>query len=130
MKRQVTERDFRQPELRDAKVEDYEFREDGALVRKDRWQTGMYMVASIMGMSRSFEIGAVVDSVRQMQGDWNDAEPSEDPGLEVIDIRLEDGSILAGCDRVAPCAYTWRQGTFDIQPADFGTMAIAWQRRP
>lgn len=128
MKRQVTERDFRQPELRDAKVEDYEFRDDGKLVRKDRWETGIYQVASALGMSRGFEIEVVVEAVRQVRGDWEDAEPGEDPGLQVIDIRLSDGSVLTDCERVAPCSYTWRSGTFDIHPADFGAMAIAWQR--
>jgi len=128
MKREVTERDFRRPELRDAKVEDYEFREDGALVRKDRWETGIYQVASAVGMSRSFEIGDVVEAVRRMRGNWEEAEPGEDPGAHVIDIRLADGSVLTDCDRVAPCSYTWRAGTFDIHPADFGVMAVAWQR--
>lgn len=59
--RQVTERDFRLPEFADAKVEDYEFRADGKLVRKDRWEQGMLKVASALGFSvRDFEIGAVI----------------------------------------------------------------------
>lgn len=58
--RQVTERDFRQPEFADAKVEDYEFRSDGKLVRKDRWEQGLRNVVSALGMSRSdFEIPVV-----------------------------------------------------------------------
>lgn len=42
MRRQVAELDFRLPEFRDAKVEDYEFREDGKLVRKDRWESAVH----------------------------------------------------------------------------------------
>ena len=36
MTRTVTEEDFRMPEFRGAKVEDYKFRKDGKIVRKDR----------------------------------------------------------------------------------------------
>ena len=42
MTRMVTEEDFRMPEFRGAKVEDYEFRKDGKIVRKDRWERGIY----------------------------------------------------------------------------------------
>jgi hypothetical protein len=67
MTRQVTEQDFRMPEFRDAKVEDYEFRADGKLVRKDRWQQGIYRIVSAVGMSvREFEIDDVVERVEQL----------------------------------------------------------------
>lgn len=49
--RAVTELDFRKPEYRDAKVEDYEFRADGALVRKDRWEVGIRTICGLVGMS-------------------------------------------------------------------------------
>lgn len=43
--RQVTERDFRMPEFRNADPNDYEFRDDGVLVRKDRWEMGVVRIA-------------------------------------------------------------------------------------
>lgn len=50
MSREVTEQDFRMPEFRDAKVEDYEFRSsDQKLVRKDRWQTGIHRLSAALG---------------------------------------------------------------------------------
>lgn len=67
MTREVTERDFRMPEFRDAKPEDYEFRADGKVVRKDRWHNGILSIASIVGMNvRSFEIDDVVERVREL----------------------------------------------------------------
>ena len=42
--RQVTEKDFRAAEFRDADPADYEFRDDGKLVRKDRWEQGMFEI--------------------------------------------------------------------------------------
>ncbi len=65
--RTVTEQDFRLPEFRNAKVEDYEIRSDGKVVRKDRWEDGIYRIVSLVGMSRrDFEIDAVVDAVRAL----------------------------------------------------------------
>jgi hypothetical protein len=63
--REVTERDLRMPEFRDAKVEDLEFRRDGKIVRKDRWETGMHRIASALGFSsrEGFEIDDVVAAV-------------------------------------------------------------------
>ena len=64
--RKVTEADFRIPEFRDAKAEDYEIRNDGHIVRRDRWEMGIRRIASIVGMSgRDFEIDDVVRLVRQ-----------------------------------------------------------------
>ena len=61
----VTEADFRLPKYRNAKVEDYEWRADGELVRKDRWETGIHRIAVIVyGNSRDFEIDELVESVR------------------------------------------------------------------
>lgn len=66
--RKVTERDFRQPEFLDADPEDFEFRSDGKIVRKDRWEAGIRNIASILGLnSRSFEIDDVVEAVRALQ---------------------------------------------------------------
>ena len=62
--RAVTERDFRQPEFLDANPDDYEFRADGAIVRKDRWETGFRRIVSSAGFSsRDFEIDDVVATV-------------------------------------------------------------------
>lgn len=68
MSRDVTERDLRMPEFRDANVDDLEFRDDGKLVRKDRWETGFRSVAYVIGFNRrsGFEIQAVVDKVTEL----------------------------------------------------------------
>lgn len=47
---EVTERDFRMPEFWDAKPEDYERREDGRIVRKDRWETTVRAIATAIGV--------------------------------------------------------------------------------
>lgn len=69
-KREVTEQDFRMPEYRDAKPEDYEFREDGMIVRKDRWEQGIRSIWCIVngGMTprSDFEIRDVVEKVREL----------------------------------------------------------------
>lgn len=63
--RQVTEADFRLPQFRDAKPEDYEFRADGRLVRKDRWEKACRDIASLMGYSSrdGFELDWLAYSV-------------------------------------------------------------------
>ncbi len=69
MTRAVTELDFRLAKYRDAKVEDYEFRGDGALVRKDRWECGIGSIRSYVGINgREFEIPDVVARVRYLAG--------------------------------------------------------------
>lgn len=65
MTRTVTERDFRAPEFRDADPKDYEFRSDGKIVRKDRWETGIHRIRSIIGdHRREFEIDDIVMAVQ------------------------------------------------------------------
>jgi hypothetical protein len=68
MARPVTEMDFRIPEFRDANPEDYEFRHDGKIVRKDRWEKALREIASLTGIDvrNGFEIDEVVDRVRQL----------------------------------------------------------------
>ena len=75
MMRQITENDFRHPKFRDAKVEDYELREDGYPVRKDRWEYGLRRIAIMLADSelpgiefsgRSFEIEDVVSAVEAL----------------------------------------------------------------
>jgi hypothetical protein len=51
MSREVTERDFRKDEFKDANVEDYEIRDDGAVVRKDRWEQGIRKIAEILSIN-------------------------------------------------------------------------------
>ncbi|MFC4161972.1 hypothetical protein [Chitinimonas lacunae] len=65
--REVTEADFRLPEYRHARPEDYEFRRDGKLVRKDRWETGLRNIVNALGWCRdTFEIEDVVDAVQEL----------------------------------------------------------------
>lgn len=64
--RQVTEQDFRYPEFRDKDPNDYEFRADGKVVRKDRWETGIYDIVCILGIEGDFEISEVVEKVRKL----------------------------------------------------------------
>lgn len=102
--REVTERDFRMPEFRDAKPEDYEFRADGKIVRKDRWERGVQTIRSLVGIdAREFEIDEVIAAVRTLvedQAGWvelHEGAEREDlpkPGALVF-IELEDGSRLA-----------------------------------
>lgn len=67
MPRAVTERDFRMPEFRDADPKDYEFRGDGKIVRKDRWETGIYRIRRVLGDNRrEFEIDEIVAAVNAL----------------------------------------------------------------
>ncbi len=63
--RTVTERDLRMPEFADADPKDLEFRGDGKLVRKDRWEVGIRKIHFRLGMScrDDFEIENVLIAV-------------------------------------------------------------------
>lgn len=100
--RMVTERDFRKEEFKDAKPEDYEFRADGEVVRKDRWERAIKSIAFAAGFGgrKEWEISDVVKRVREVFADeeawmaieridWRDVGPSA-----TFDVRLEDGSEL------------------------------------
>lgn len=66
----VREEDFRLPEFKDAKVEDYERRADGKIVRKDRWERGIFRIVSALNLNpREFEIDAVVARVEALVED-------------------------------------------------------------
>ena len=66
-RREVTERDLRRPEFRDADPADLEWREDGVLVRRDRWEQGIRQIAGALGMSRQkFEVADVVAAVKHL----------------------------------------------------------------
>lgn len=70
MAREVTEKDFRLPQYRDAQPDDYEFRPDGKVVRKDRWETGVLRIVSALGLNvREFEIDDVVAAVAKLMAD-------------------------------------------------------------
>lgn len=63
------ERDLRAPAYRDGKPDEYEFRSDGAIVRKDRFQTGMRDIAAIVfGCGHDYEIADVVKAIHNLQG--------------------------------------------------------------
>lgn len=65
--RAVTERDFRAPEFINADPADYEFRADGKIVRKDRWENGIRRIAGHIGWSRrEFEIDDLVAEVEKL----------------------------------------------------------------
>ncbi|WP_434577629.1 hypothetical protein [Pseudomonas sp. Z1-6] len=132
MTRPVTERDFRKPEFMDAQPEDYEFRGDGAVVRKDRWETGIHQIRCIVGpKGREFEIKDVVEAVERMAGNWHEADPEEDPVLPAIDLRLSCGSILARCERrTRPFTYHWEFGAIDFTNKDFGADVVEWRESP
>lgn len=73
MSREVTEEDFRMPEFRGAKVEDYEFRADGKIVRKDRWETGIHRIREALGDDRrEFEIDDLVSAVEAMAATFSE----------------------------------------------------------
>lgn len=85
-KREVTEQDLRMPVFRDAKLEDLEFRDDGVIVRRDRWEMGFRSIVNALGMSRTkFEIPEVVDRVRAL------VEAAEVPKTEPPDVEERFG---------------------------------------
>lgn len=95
----ITERDFRMPEFRDAKIEDYERRSDGKIVRKDRWECAIGTIRHLVGVSgRTFEIAEVVEAVQalvQAQQGWCACDLDELPAADTLtDIQLTDGSLL------------------------------------
>lgn len=96
----VTEYDLRAEEFKrpDIKPEDYEFREDGKIVRKDRWLTAVCNLAAMMGNSRSFEIPELMDDVRSIIEFARFPFPldeSEFADYDHFDLKLVDGSILS-----------------------------------
>lgn len=65
--REVTEDDLRKDEFKGKKVEDYEFREDGKIVRKDRWIKGMKSIAMILFPREEFEISDIIEEVKRLK---------------------------------------------------------------
>jgi len=67
--RKVTERDLRAPEFQDCEPEDMEWRADGTLARKDRWENGIRQIACIVGLNTrgGFEVAEVVEAVKKLR---------------------------------------------------------------
>jgi hypothetical protein len=129
--REVTERDFRKEEYRDAVPQDYEFRDDGALVRKDRWETGIRRIARIVGLGDGdFEIDAVVANVLELAKRSNlpwhelalDFKDVPAPGTPVI-VRWTHG---AQEERVTPDD-PWRNWTNAAMPGYLESGICAWR---
>jgi len=65
--REVTERDLRHPRFAEGEPSDYEFRSDGAIVRKDRWEMAIHAIKSAVGdPRREFEVADVVSAVKAL----------------------------------------------------------------
>lgn len=120
-KRAVTEADFRLPEFRTAKLEDYELRPgDDKPVRKDRWQTGILLIASSVGLNtrQGFEVSQVVEAVDRLTKDANSWETEDLPEqISLVDMKLSDGSLLIGATYcpTSNCAI-WRGQVVEIGP--------------
>ena len=122
--RTVREADFRMPEFRDANPEDYEFRSDGKLVRKDRWERAVNTVRHLVGVdSREFEISEVLDAVRKLAADqegWLDLTDVDEHYYpedgSKVSIRLMDGSVLRQAIYAKlPVTWTWRGVVFSVE---------------
>ncbi len=78
--REVTERDLRAPEFADGEPSDYEFRPDGRIVRKDRWERAIHLIRGELGdRRREFEVPEIVEAVRALV---NSIETPESPADE------------------------------------------------
>jgi len=101
--RAVTERDFRQPAFVDANPEDYEFRDDGKVVRKDRWETAVHKIAIKLGFPsrKGWEIDEVVAVAAKAAEisaasrlEWIPAGERLPESSDYARIQLSDGSVL------------------------------------
>lgn len=73
MSREVIEEDFRMPEFVGKDPKDYEFRGDGKIVRKDRWEKGIHKLNEILGYQREFEIDDLLEKVRVIKNEAAEA---------------------------------------------------------
>ncbi|KUO98020.1 hypothetical protein AR276_23830 [Stenotrophomonas maltophilia] len=81
MSREVTERDLRHPKYAQGEPSDYEFRADGKIVRKDRWEMAIHSIRYHLGDSRrEFEVGDIVGAVKAMVASFPDREEDEANG--------------------------------------------------
>ena len=82
----VTERDLRDPRFKEGEPEDYEFREDGSIARKDRWEIGIRKIAGMIGYSRkTWEIEDIIEEVQNILNSKSE---------EVLDIMGEEVEIV------------------------------------
>lgn len=67
-RRTATIQDFIMPEFKGKNPDDYEIREDGKPVRKDRWEMAVRRIGSMTGVigRGDFEIDDVVESVSEL----------------------------------------------------------------
>lgn len=72
IKREVVLEDFLKPEFRGKDPKDYEFRGDGKIVRKDRWENGIHKIHTmlvennLMPDEPGFEIAQVIEAVERL----------------------------------------------------------------
>lgn len=109
--RKVTEDDLRMPEFKGARVEDYEFRADGRIVRKDRWETGIREIASIlMGTSgREFEIDNLVRAVEFLMDSVLDTNAEREEISFLGKTPMEIEHLIA---KIKPPIGGWREKTY------------------
>jgi hypothetical protein len=115
--REVTERDLRMPEFRDARPEELEFREDGKLVRKDRWEVALRNVASTIGWARrEFEVHEVSAEVGRIK-ELADAsvKPRALKALKAEALEIFDGP---ECPQEVRDAIEWFASSIDTILAD------------
>lgn len=66
--REVEEQDLRKPEFRHVRdLSELEFREDGEIVRKDRWENAVRGIADLLGFPSGFEIEDVRHRAMQVK---------------------------------------------------------------
>lgn len=58
--RQANTNDFMKPEFVGKKTEDYEVRDDGSVVRKDRWEMGIRSIGCALSIQSDWEVSEVV----------------------------------------------------------------------
>jgi hypothetical protein len=139
MPMQVTELDFRMPQFKQAKVEDYEFAGDEVtVVRKDRWERAVGSIRSLVGITgRAYELDDIVEAVRVLAQDvdsWTlveDAIPEDLPGDGVaLSIRLCDGSVLKNAVYVRELG-EWYWGENPAYARKLGFTSVnAWREEP
>lgn len=78
MSKMVTEDDVRMPEFRGVDLSMLEFRADGKIVRKDRWERAIRDLAQIvlgLGGRDEWEISQVIDAVRKLKDGQRELSP-------------------------------------------------------
>ena len=132
MSKTVCEADFRIPELRDAKVEDYEFNDNGQLVRKDRWKNAIYDICGLVGCNtRDFELNVVFEAVEKLtlsEAEWETAINDEfsfyPDQHSMVTVKLNDGSVINNVK------FTWmqRKAYWESKYGTFTTEVTAWRQ--